>query len=128
MTGDFQFCSRKLYNKFSISTFRILNLNVKALINITQLVVQDLTKRNSSGSIVNLSSQAGLVGLLHHTVYCASKGAVDAFTRACALELGPRNIRVNSVNPTVVMTEMGRKWWNDPDRGGPMLAKIPLGR
>lgn len=103
-------------------------MNVKALINTTQLVVQNLTKRNAAGSIVNVSSQAGLVGLLHHTVYCASKGAVDAFTRACALELGPRNIRVNSVNPTVVMTEMGRKWWSDPCRGEPMLAKIPLGR
>ncbi|KAJ8923051.1 hypothetical protein NQ315_001600 [Exocentrus adspersus] len=107
---------------------RIFDLNVKALINVTQIVVGDLLRRGAPGSIVNVSSQAGLVGLHQHTVYCASKGAVDAFTRACALELGPGNIRVNSVNPTVVMTKMGKKWWSEPSRGGPMLARIPLGR
>ncbi|KAJ8973456.1 hypothetical protein NQ317_013450, partial [Molorchus minor] len=107
---------------------RIFDINVKALINVTQSVTEDLLRRKLLGSIVNLSSQAALVGLLNHTVYCASKGAVDAFTRACALELGPYNIRVNSVNPTVILTEMGRKWWSDPDRAKPMLSKIPLGR
>lgn len=85
-----------------------------------------ITKK--SGSVVNISSQASLAGLLNHTVYSASKGGVDAFTRACALELGSYNIRVNSVNPTVIMTEMGRKWWSEPSRGGTMLHKIPLGR
>lgn len=44
-----------------------------------------------------------------------------------ALELGKHNIRVNCVNPTVVLTEMGKRWL-DPAKGGPMLAKIPLGR
>ncbi|XP_026679062.1 L-xylulose reductase-like [Diaphorina citri] len=45
-----------------------------------------------------------------------------------ALELGPYNIRVNSVQPTVVMTQMGRTGWSDPAKAGPMLAKTPLGR
>lgn len=87
-----------------------------------------MISRKTSGSIVNISSQASLAGLMHHTVYCASKGAVDAFTRAAALELGPNGIRVNAVNPTVIMTDMGRLGWSDPKVAGPMLDKIPLKR
>lgn len=49
-------------------------------------------------------------------------------SKVMALELGPHNIRVNCVNPTVVLTEMGRLGWSDPVKAGPMLAKIPLGR
>lgn len=45
-----------------------------------------------------------------------------------ALELGPYNIRVNTVNPTVVMTAMGELGWSDPKKARPMLEKIPLGR
>nr|CAH7753737.1 unnamed protein product [Callosobruchus chinensis] len=106
----------------------IFDLNVKALINVTKLAIQNMVERNVSGSIVNISSQASLAGLMEQTVYCASKGAVDAFTRAAALEYGPRNIRVNSVNPTVIMTDMGRLWWSDPKRARPMMDKIPLNR
>lgn len=45
-----------------------------------------------------------------------------------ALELGPYNIRVNTVNPTVIMTEMGKLGWSEPDKARTMLSKIPLGR
>ena len=48
--------------------------------------------------------------------------------RVAALELGPHGIRVNAVNPTVTMTSMGRMAWSSPDKAGPMLAKLPLGR
>ncbi|XP_060523399.1 L-xylulose reductase-like [Cylas formicarius] len=106
----------------------VFSINSKALINVTQIVITNLLARNAPGAIVNLSSQASLVGLMNHTVYCSSKGAVDAFTRAVALEYGPRNIRANSVNPTVIMTEMGRLGWSDPKIKEPMLQKIPLRR
>lgn len=49
-------------------------------------------------------------------------------SQVMALELGPHNIRVNSVNPTVVMTDMGRLGWSDPEKAKDMLSKIPLGR
>ncbi|CAG9857767.1 unnamed protein product [Phyllotreta striolata] len=107
---------------------RVFAINIKAMINITRLVVKNLLKRKVPGSIVNVSSQASLVGLVNHSVYCASKGAVDGFTRACALEYGPKNIRVNAVNPTVIMTDMGKLGWSDPAVSGPMLQKIPLRR
>jgi L-xylulose reductase len=45
-----------------------------------------------------------------------------------AIELGPLGIRTNNVNPTVVMTQMGKKAWSDPAKSGPILKKIPLGR
>ncbi|CAH0563371.1 unnamed protein product [Brassicogethes aeneus] len=107
---------------------RLLNINVKALIHVTKLVVANLLARKTPGAVVNVSSQASQAGLLNHTVYCASKGAVDAFTRACALEYGPSGIRVNAVNPTVIMTDMGRLGWSDPGVANPMLQKIPLRR
>ncbi|KAJ8935114.1 hypothetical protein NQ314_013010 [Rhamnusium bicolor] len=107
---------------------RLFAINIKSLINVTQIVVKDLLARNAPGSIVNVSSQASLAGLNNHTVYCASKGAVDAFTRATALEYGPKQIRINCVNPTVIMTDMGKLGWSDPKVAGPMLEKIPLRR
>ncbi|XP_018564017.1 L-xylulose reductase [Anoplophora glabripennis] len=106
----------------------VFAINSKALINVTRLVIKNLLSRKAPGSIVNLSSQASLVGLVNHSVYCASKGAVDAFTRAVALEYGPHNIRVNAVNPTVIMTDMGRLGWSNPKVAEPMLKKIPLRR
>ncbi|XP_044272503.1 L-xylulose reductase-like [Tribolium madens] len=107
---------------------KLFSVNVKALINVTKTVISDLIARKSPGAIVNISSQASKAALLNHSLYCATKGAVDAFTRAVALEYGPSNIRINCVNPTVVMTDLGKKIWSDPKMGGPMLAKIPLNR
>lgn len=66
------------------------------------------------GSIVNVSSQASMVGLKEHASYCTSKGALDQLTRVMALELGPHGIRTNCVNPTVVLTALGRAAWSDP--------------
>ncbi|KAJ8973457.1 hypothetical protein NQ317_013451 [Molorchus minor] len=106
----------------------IFNVNIKALINVTQTVIEDLLNRKSPGSIVNISSQASLAALPNHTLYSATKSAVDGFTRAVALDFGPNKIRINSVNPTVVMTDLGRRFWSDPNLAGPMLAKIPLKR
>lgn len=66
--------------------------------------------------------------LADHAIYCATKGAVDQLSKVMALELGPHNIRVNCVNPTVVLTEMGKIGWSDPQKAITMLSKIPLGR
>ncbi|KAK9299362.1 hypothetical protein QLX08_007602 [Tetragonisca angustula] len=103
-------------------------VNVKSMLNVSQVVARSLIERKSGGSIVNLSSQASQAALMDHTVYCASKGAVDMLSKTMALELGPHNIRVNTVNPTVIMTEMGKIGWSDPNKARTMLSKIPLGR
>lgn len=106
----------------------MFSINVKALFNTTKVVIEDLITRNRPGAIVNISSQASQAALLHHSLYCATKGAVDAFTRAVALEFGKNNIRINCVNPTVVLTDLGRQIWDNPEMGKPMLSKIPIGR
>ncbi|XP_033102594.1 L-xylulose reductase-like isoform X1 [Anneissia japonica] len=107
---------------------RTMNVNVRQLIQVSQIVARGMVERGLGGSIVNVSSQASLVGLTNHTVYCATKAAVDSLTKTMALELGPKNIRVNSVNPTVVNTAMGKIGWSKPEKAEPMKRRIPLGR
>uniref|UniRef100_A0A4W5LS62 Dicarbonyl/L-xylulose reductase n=1 Tax=Hucho hucho TaxID=62062 RepID=A0A4W5LS62_9TELE len=111
-------------DQFDIS----FNINVKAALHVSQIVARGMKARGTGGSIVNISSQASQCALRDHTVYCATKGALDMLTKVMALELGPYQIRVNSVNPTVVMTEMGRLGWSDPGKAKTMTSRIPLGR
>ena len=107
------------------SVDRQLGLNVKSLINVMQGVAR---KMSTKGAIVNLSSQASHTALQQHLVYCASKAAVDAATRVAAVELAPRGIRVNSVQPTVTKTGMAVALWSEESRLASMLARIPLKR
>lgn len=107
---------------------KLFNANVKQVINVSQIFSKKMIQDKIGGSIVNVSSQASQAALTDHTVYCATKGALDMVTKVAALELGPHKIRVNAVNPTVTMTAMGKVGWSDPAKAGPMLAKIPLGR
>lgn len=102
-----------------------MNVNVKAVFNVTQTLLPNI---NNGGSIVNLSSLAGLHAFANHSIYSASKAAVDALTRSFALELGPRNIRVNSINPTVVLTQMSIPNWSEPTKAERMKSRIPLHR
>jgi len=103
-------------------------INVRAPLLISQVIAAGMISRGQGGAIVNVSSQASQVALADHAAYCASKGALDQLTRVMALELGPHQIRVNAVNPTVTLTPMGEMAWGDPAKSAPMLAKIPLGR
>ncbi|XP_052740087.1 L-xylulose reductase-like [Bicyclus anynana] len=105
-----------------------MNVNVKGIINVTQILANKMIKNNIKGSIVNISSQTSKAAIKDHVAYAASKGAVDSMTQVMALELGPHGIRVNAVNPTVVMTELGRRVWSEPSKSQYMLSKIPLGR
>ena len=106
----------------------IMNINLKAVINVSQVVARGMIARGEGGAIVNISSQASLKPLWNHALYCASKAALDHLTRVMTLELGPKGIRVNCVNPTVVLTEMGKRDWLDPVKAEPMLKAIPLGK
>lgn len=80
----------------------IMNTNVRSVYHLTQLAIPHLVK--TKGNIINISSVAGDKGGPGVSVYCMSKAALDHFTRTLALELGPRGVRVNSVNPGVVET------------------------
>uniref|UniRef100_A0A7G3AGV2 Putative diacetyl reductase/l-xylulose reductase n=1 Tax=Lutzomyia longipalpis TaxID=7200 RepID=A0A7G3AGV2_LUTLO len=105
---------------------KTFSVNTKAVFNVSQMMAPRMP--SVGGSIVNVSSLASLRSFQGHAVYSASKAAVDSITRSLALELGPRNIRVNSVNPTVILTRMGRENWSDPSKAKPLLDNIPLHR
>lgn len=87
-----------------------------------------IPKMSPGASIVNISSLAALKAFQGHSVYSMTKAALDAMTKSLATELGPKGIRVNSVNPTVILTRMGRENWSDPAKADPLKKKIPLGR
>jgi L-xylulose reductase len=101
-------------------------VNLRAAAVISQECARKMIESGISGTIVNVSSQAAYRALPGHTSYCVSKAALDHLTRMMALELGPKGIRINSVNPTVVLTDMGRKAWEDPEKSSKMLSRIPL--
>ncbi|MEO8433956.1 MAG: glucose 1-dehydrogenase [Pyrinomonadaceae bacterium] len=85
----------------------MMNINVRSVFQQMNLAVPYLAK--SRGNIVNLSSVAGLRSFPGVLAYCVSKAAVDQLTRCAALELAPKGIRVNAVNPGVVVTEIHRR-------------------
>lgn len=84
---------------------RILDINVLGVMLGTQAALPAL-ERAGGGSIVNMSSADGISGANALTAYCASKFAVRGFTKACAMELGPRGIRVNSIHPGGIVSDM----------------------
>jgi len=86
----------------------VLETNVAGVFNVTGAVVAHMLSHRA-GKIINVSSVAGERGGLGQTNYAASKGAINAFTRALAVELGPRRITVNAVAPGVIQTDMTRE-------------------
>jgi NAD(P)-dependent dehydrogenase (short-subunit alcohol dehydrogenase family) len=107
---------------------KTMAINLRSVMIISQVIARRMIEREVAGSIVNVSSMASFQALHDHAAYCASKAGLDQLTAVMAVELGQHGIRVNSVNPTVVLTEMGKRAWSDPVKGGPMLARIPLRR
>lgn len=114
----------KQYVHLIFSFHSTINVNLKGVFNVTQILIPNI---NDGGSIVNVSSLAGLSAFDNHSAYSASKAGLDGLTRALALEYGKRKIRVNSVNPTVVWTKMSVNNWSGA-KGEELKTKIPLNR
>ena len=106
---------------------RAFDVNLKAVINVSQVAARGMAERGRGGVIINISSQLSKKAKAS-AVYCSSKAALDHLTRVMALELGPKGIRVNSVNPTMVKTEMTEAAWRDPQRAAQLAKGVPLGR
>lgn len=83
--------------------------------------------RSKAGRVVNVSSQASVVGIDQHAAYCASKAGIVGLTNVLAIEWGPHGITCNAVGPTVVLTELGKAAWAGA-KGDAMKQKIPTGR
>jgi L-xylulose reductase len=84
----------------------LCNVNLKGVINVSQIVAKKMIAAGKPGSIVNISSVAGLRAMPACTTYSTLKAGLDQLTKIMALEIGPHNIRVNSVNPGSVLTDM----------------------
>jgi NAD(P)-dependent dehydrogenase (short-subunit alcohol dehydrogenase family) len=106
---------------------RVLAVNLRAPFLLAQALAPAMIAQRR-GKIVNVSSQTGVVALVDHGAYAASKAGLNALTKVMTAEWSRHNIQTNAVCPTVVMTPMGEKAWGDPAKLDPMLAKIPLGR
>ena len=102
-------------------------VNLRAPFLIAKEIAPQMIARKA-GKIINVSSQTSVVGLLEHGAYMASKAGLNALTKVMTLEWAKHNIQSNAVCPTVVLTPMGQQVWGTPEKGVPMLAKIPLGR
>jgi len=106
----------------------VLNLNVKATFYVAREVARGLLAKGLPGSMINISSQMGHVGGPKRTVYCATKHAVEGLTKALAWELGPSGIRVNTLCPTFIETEMTKPMFSDPVFRDYVTSRIALGR
>ena len=107
---------------------KVIAVNARGALLVTKYAARSMIRLGRGGAIVNVSSQASLVALAGHISYGSSKAALDNITRVSALELGSHGIRVNSVNPTVVMTPMSAWYWGRPEVEGPFLEQMPLHR
>ena len=103
-----------------------LAINLESVIHLSRAGVRAMLQRDEGGSIVNISSIAGLRGQNGLAIYGATKAAVDGLTRGLARELGPRRIRVNSVAPGFLATEMSEPLAER--QRSQILRRTPLGR
>ncbi|TAG26468.1 MAG: SDR family oxidoreductase [Burkholderiales bacterium] len=106
----------------------VIDLNVKAAFYVLRAAARSLKAAAKPGSLINISSQMGHVGGPKRTMYCTSKHALEGMTKALAWELGAQGIRVNSICPTFIETELTSTMLNDPAFRQYVLGNIAFGR
>ena len=106
----------------------VMALNLRATFFISQQVARRMREEKITGSIIHISSQMGHVGGPQRSVYCASKFALEGLTRSMALELGEAGIRVNTLCPTFIETELSRQSLRDPEFRRFVMSNIKLPR
>jgi NAD(P)-dependent dehydrogenase (short-subunit alcohol dehydrogenase family) len=106
---------------------KVITTNLTAVFVMSREVIKHMLERKS-GCIINISSMAALYGLPKVIAYSASKTAIDGMTRAMAVELGPKGIRVNAIAPGFIYSEMTAKALNsDPERKAKVFNRTPMG-
>jgi len=107
----------------------LVDLNLKAAFNVAQLVVKKMLKnKKRAGSIINMSSQLGHVGMAGRNVYNMTKFGIEGLTKGMGVELAKHNIRVNTVAPTFVATPMVKKFFKNKEFKKLALDNIPMGK
>lgn len=106
----------------------VMAINLRATFFVSQHVARRMLAKGAGGCIIHVSSQMGHVGGPNRSVYCASKFALEGLTKAMALELGEAGIRVNTLCPTFIETELSRTSLADPAFKRYVMDNIKLGR
>lgn len=106
----------------------VLDSNLKGTFFLTQAFARRWIDTGRAATVINIGSQAGTVGIEERAAYCASKGGLDQLTKVLAIEFGRYGIRVNTVAPTFVRTELTASTLARPDWARSLLERIPLGR
>jgi len=106
----------------------VSDLNIRGAYFLTHAVAKGLLATGRPGSLINISSQMAHVGGPERAVYCATKHAVEGFTKAFAIEWGKANIRVNTICPTFILTDLTKATFEQPQKRAWIEDKIKLGR
>ncbi len=107
----------------------LVDLNLKAAFNVAQLVVKKMLKnKKRGGSIVNMSSQLGHVGMIGRNIYSMTKFGIEGLTKGMGVELANKNIRVNTVAPTFVETPMVKRFFKNKKFKKLVIENIPIGK
>lgn len=122
--GDF---GKRLHETDDVTWATVLDVNLTGVFRITRAIVPQMLKQGR-GAIVNISSVASLVGIPTLTAYAASKGGLDALTRALAIDYAKDGIRCNVVNPGLIDTPMAAPLMANPDLLQPILAQYAIRR
>jgi NAD(P)-dependent dehydrogenase (short-subunit alcohol dehydrogenase family) len=122
--GDF---GKRLHEIDDTTWAHVFDVNVSGVFRMTRAVLPQMLKQ-MKGTIVNISSIASLVGLPTLPIYAASKGALDALTRALAVDYATEGIRCNVVNPGLIDTPMAAPLMSNPEQLDPILSHYPIRR
>jgi NAD(P)-dependent dehydrogenase (short-subunit alcohol dehydrogenase family) len=106
----------------------VIGLNVRAAFFAAQAVTRRMIAAGTTGSIINMSSQMGHVAAANRSLYCASKWAMEGFSKAMAIELATHGIRVNTLCPTFIETPLTKPFFENAVFKQSVLSKIKLGR
>ena len=106
----------------------VMDVNMRSAYFVAKAAAAGMAARGKGGAIIHTSSQMGHVGGADRTVYAASKHAIEGLTKAMAIELGPHGIRVNSIGPTFIRTDLTQATFDNPERLAWIMSKIKIGR
>ena len=106
---------------------KTIAINLRGTFLVSQAVGRLMIAAGRGGRIINLASQAGTVAIEEHAAYCASKFGVIGLSKTLAAEWGRHKITVNTISPTIVLTDLGRKAWSG-EKGEAAKKRIPSGR
>jgi NAD(P)-dependent dehydrogenase (short-subunit alcohol dehydrogenase family) len=106
----------------------VMNVNLRGAFFLAREAAKSMIEAKLAGSIITISSQMAFVGGVDRSVYCASKFAVEGFTKSMAIELAPHKIRINTISPTFIRTPLTEQTFSRPSRVKWIEEKIKLGR